>query len=253
MDALARTVRTTGANPDVLVRRGNGAPSIPFVSGCPPPPLERLNFYHGTCWSIAQRIPKNVKPLGRGDFAAGFYTHHDDDDGAALAAARASGMRIATRPPTERYAGVVVFSVWDVDYLRISANGKSKVFDLTRTDQLGYDMWQKEWIDFVTAHGREHKPIFRESEGKWIHLYRTPQPQLGYNVIKGPFYPKVAGKKGREPALEEFKPGTTGAKIPHQVVWANQGIDLLNSSNVAIELHRYDATIGDLCQTVLNL
>jgi hypothetical protein len=37
-----------------------------------------------------------------------------------------------------------------------------------------------------------------------------------------------------------------GKKTSHQVVWANQGIDLLNSSNVTIELHRYDAATGNL-------
>ncbi len=111
MDGLARTAETDGTSPP-----------------------KRLEFYHGTRWSIAQRIPKNVKPLGRGDFAAGFYTHHDGDDTAGLIAARASVLRVAARSPAEPYAGGVVFGVWDDDYLRICGDGKSKVFDLTRTD-----------------------------------------------------------------------------------------------------------------------
>jgi hypothetical protein len=155
------------------------------------PPRKRLNFYHGTRWSTAQQLPKNVRPIGRGDFAAGFYTHHDDDDGAAHAAARASALRVAMRLPAERYARVVMFSVWDTDYFRVSGCRQAKIFNLTRADQLYYDLWQEEWIDFVTSYGREHEPIFCESEGKWFHCYRAPQPQLSYNIIKRPFYPKV--------------------------------------------------------------
>ncbi len=52
----------------------------------------------------------------------------------------------------------------------------------------------------------------------------------------------------REPLRHEFKPDAVGTKLPHQVVWANAGIDLLNASKTDIELYQYDTATGELVE-----
>lgn len=204
----------------------------------------KLNFYHGTRWSIAQKIPKNVKAIGGGDFAAGFYTHQDADDVKALGRAKTWAIRVANQNPKEPNAGVVVFKVPTVDYQNLLSSN-AKVFDLTQKDQKDYAQKQKEWIEFVTSYGREEQPTFRPDRKEWAHEPRDPQPQLGYDVVQGPFYRPIKGTATRKPKPSEFHPFAEGMALPHQVTWANKGVDLLNSPNVNTELRKYDAKSGD--------
>lgn len=223
--------------------------------GVSPPPLpppaapataeaQKLDFYHGTRWSIAKQIPKNVKPLGGGDFAAGFYTHYDADSNKALKRATEWGRAMAQKPPPEAYAGVVRFGVGQTDYLNLFAGDKGKTFDLKSIDQPDYAARQKEWLDFVTSYGREKEPQFIKRRSQWVHARRARQPALGYNVIAGPFYAPLRGTSERKPAPKEFKPYAEGRRLPQQVVWAEEGIKLLNSTRVQTELLQFDAKTG---------
>jgi hypothetical protein len=208
------------------------------------PSSEKLEFYHGTRWSIAKKIPKNVQPLGGGDFAAGFYTHHDDNNKKALKRAIDWGKLMANRPPSEPYAGVVNFRVPETEYRKLLVN--SKEFNLRYLDQPDYKERQKEWFDFVTSHGRVAEPTFHADRGQWIHERKEPQPHLPYNIniVKGPFYTPLRGTEDREPKPEEFAPYALGKKVPYQVTWANEGIKLLNSDRVDTELMQYDTKTG---------
>lgn len=212
----------------------------------PAPQAADLHFYHGTRWSVAKQIPGNVKPIGGGDFSAGFYTHYDRDDPKALRRATQWGRRMARTPPKEPFAGVVQFDVVQSDYQQLLANRKGKVFPLYRTDQSDYAQRQKEWLDFVTSTGREATPRYRlrGSGGEWVHERRSPQPSLPYNIIRGPFYRPVPGTRGRQPSPAEFTPYAEGATLPEQVVWANDGIALLNSKKVRTTLMQFDASTG---------
>jgi hypothetical protein len=209
-----------------------------------------LNFYHGTRWSIAQKI-KDIEPIGRGDFAGGFYTHYDTDDRKAFERAKKWAIIQANTKPPEPYAGVITFKVQEVDYR--SLLGNSKIFDLTSSDQPDYKEKQKQWLDFITTYGREKEPTFRkgtqERPPEWAHEIRgkpgEPQPSVGYNIIKGPFYRPLRGTEERKPKPEEFKPYSEGTELPHQVLWAEEGIKLLNSPRVVRELQRFDARPDD--------
>lgn len=206
-------------------------------------PNERLNFFHGTRWSIARTIPGNVRPLGGGDYAAGFYTHQDEDNNKALRRAKKWGMRIA-REAKEKYAGVVKFSVPQRDYLNLMSRS-SRVFNFTRTDQPDYAERQREWLRFVTSYGREARPVYDPQRAVWVHPRREPQPHLPYNIIRGPFYGPIPGTPGPEPRPEAFRPFSEGRRLPQQVVWANDGIALLNSSRTSTDLQQYDANTGE--------
>jgi hypothetical protein len=221
------------------------APAPPFSPPSVPSGSEVLDFYHGTRWSIAQQIPGHVKPIGGGDFAAGFYTHYDATNSKALARAVEWGRQMARKRPAERYAGVVHFGVSQADYQGLFAGGKAKVFSLQSLTQPNYVRKQKEWLDFVTAHGREADPTFIDYRRQWVHQRRDPQPILPYNIIQGPFYTPAKGTADNPPKPEDFKPYAVGTQVPQQVLWANDGIALLNSSKVTTELTQYDAKTGE--------
>lgn len=216
----------------------------PSVQGGPSATDRKLQFFHGSRWSIAKIIPKNVRPLGGGDFAAGFYTHVDADNSKALNRALTWARRIAQTKPAEKYAGIVRFSVPESEHRKVAAGSNSKEFGLTSLDQPDYKKKQAEWLDFVTSHGRESTPVFKAGRGQWVHDRREPQPQLPYNVISGPFYGPIRGTKDTPPQPADFKPYAEGRTLPQQVLWANRGIDLLNSSKVDTELTQYDAKSG---------
>jgi len=220
----------------------------PGVTPPPPPPpamaSKKLNFYHGTRWSIAKTIPNNVKAIGGGDFATGFYTHQDADDSKAEGRAIKWGRAIANMKPAEPYAGVIRFGVSENDYRQIRTGDKAKGFDLTRVDQPDFKAKQKAWLDFITSGGRKKEPVFNEKRKQWVHERRKTQPNLPYNVVEGPFYTPIKGTKDRKPRPEDFKPYAEGKQLPQQVSWANDGIKLLNSSKVDKELKQYDAKTG---------
>ena len=203
-----------------------------------------MHFYHGTRWSIAKKIPKNVKPIGGGDFASGFYTHVDTDNSKAHGRALSWGRRMANMTPREPYAGVVEFKVKETDYKDISVGNKGRKFNLKNVGQSDYNKRQKEWLDFVTSHGRQKNPTFNPKREQWIHERREPQPNLPYNVIEGPFYSPIKGTKEDKPRPEDFRPYAEGKQLPQQVAWANEGITLLNSEKVETNLSQYDARTG---------
>lgn len=178
------------------------------------------------------------------DFAAGFYTHHDADDSKALGRAVKWARALANKPPAEPYAGVVRFGVPEPDYRQLFAGDQGKTFGLTRLDQKDFQQKQKEWLDFITAHGRMKDPVFNEKRKQWVHERREPQPSLQYNVIEGPFYTPIRGTKDKKPPPEDFKPFAEGQQLPQQVTFANDGIKLLNSAKVEKELKQYDAKTG---------
>ena len=181
--------------------------------------------------------------MGGGDFATGFYTHQDQEDVRALRRAKTWGNRDACDPRVkEKHFGVVKFSVHNQDYLDLLGRN-ARVFDFTRTDQPHYEELQRGWLSFVTAHGREVEPIYdpRPPRRVWVHPRRKSQPQLSYNIVRGPFYAPIKGTPDRKPKPEEFHPFAEGKRLPHQVVWANEGISLLNSSKTETDVQRYDA------------
>lgn len=222
----------------------------PSQKPAPPPPTvpdissRNLDFFHGTRWSIAKQIPKNVKPLGGGDFAGGFYTHHDNNNAKALRRALHWGRRMAKEKPPEPYAGVIRFGVPEEEYQKLFSQNKAKVFDLKSSDQPDFKEKQKAWLDFITSIGRMKEPVFKERREQWVHERRQQQPNLGYNIITGPFYAPLKGTKDIKPKPEEFKPFAEGKVLPQQVSWANDGIKLLNSEKVETELMQFDAKTG---------
>ena len=205
---------------------------------------QELHFFHGTSWEIARTIPGQVRPLGGGDFAAGFYTHHDRNNRRGKDRAKTWGMRIA-RSRREPYAGVLDFAVQGSDYAALLGGGRSVDFALTSRDQSDYTARQRRWLDFVTTHGRETSPTYDRRLSVWRHERRDPQPHLAYNVVSGPFYRGIRGRPGTPPGRDEFHPYAEGRTLPQQVVFANQGIDLLNSARVRTSLEQYDAHTGD--------
>lgn len=192
-----------------------------------PQPAKPLNFWHGTRWSVAKKIPGNVKAVGGGDFAAGFYTHHDANDAKAKLRALQWACRMA-RAAKEKYGGLIKF---EVDAAKFAALGNQKTFDLTSLDQPDYAKKQADWIDFVTSHGRQKNPTYKPKRGQWVHDRRDPQPNLSYDVITGPFYTPIKGDPKKKPAPSDFDPFAEGRALPQQVVFANKGLDLLNDAS----------------------
>jgi hypothetical protein len=207
--------------------------------------MRELHFYHGSSWEIARTIPGNVDPArGGGDFSRGFYTHHDRDNDKARNRARTWGTAIA-RDRGEPYAGVIDFTVQRADYDAVRAGGRSHDFGLTSLDQPDYRRRQREWLDFVTSHGREAQPTYDPSSMAWRHERRATQPNLGYNVVSGPFYRGIRGLPGTPPGRDDFHPYAEGRTLPQQVVWDNDGARLLNSGRVRTRLEQYDARTGN--------
>lgn len=229
------------------------APAPGVTPPSPPPPKPKAQgeiekaapkepFFHGTRWSIAKTIPGNVKAVGGGDFSAGFYLHHDASASAAQDRALQWARRMSDYGKKEKYAGVIRFDVPSADFdAMVKAN--SKVFPLQGAGQKDYAARQKEWLDFITAHGREQDPTFRS--GQWVHPRRAKQEHLPYDIVKGPFYTPLRGTSGKKPPASAFAPYAEGNVFPQQVVFANKGIDLLNdASKVKVELLQYDAKTG---------
>ncbi len=202
-----------------------------------PSAQQRLTFFHGTRWSVAKKIPGNVKAVGGGDFAAGFYTHHDASNAKAFLRTLQWACRTA-RDAKEKYGGVIKF---DVDGAKYAALGQRK-FPLTSLDQADYATRQAEWLDFVTSHGREKEPVFeqRKKNGVWVHNRRDPQPALADDVIQGPFYRPIPGEAGKKPPPTAFDPFAEGRDLPQQVVFANKGVDLLNDASTKTELSQHE-------------
>lgn len=216
----------------------------PPSSPAPEKTPNKLDFFHGTRWSIAKTIPGKVKPIGGGDFASGFYTHHDANPAKALGRSVDWGRRMAKQPPPEPYAGVIRFGVAGQDYQKLFSGNKGKVFDLKRTDQPDFKEKQKAWLDFITSTGRTKEPVFKEKRQQWVHDRKKPQPDPLYNIVTGPFYTPLRGTKDVKPKPEEFKPFAEGKDLPQQVTWAKEGIDLLNSGKAEKELMQFDAKTG---------
>jgi hypothetical protein len=207
----------------------------------------RLKFFHGTRWSVARTIPRNVRAVGGGDFAAGFYTHHDANERVAHFRALQWACRVA-RDAREKYGGVIKF---DVDAQRYRALSH-RTFNLTSLDQPDYAARQADWIDFVTTFGRQSRPVFqqRRRRGVWIHPRRDPPPALSHDVVSGPFYQPIPGTPDRQPGPSEFEPFSERRNLPQQVVFANRGCDLLNDASTAIELkqHECDPLTGNVVE-----
>jgi hypothetical protein len=206
--------------------------------------MREMHFFHGTSWEIARTIPGNVDPArGGGDFARGFYTHHDSDNNKARNRAKIWGITIA-RSRGEPYVGVIDFTVQRADYDAVRAGGRSRDFGLTSRDQPDFRRRQRQWLNFVTSHGREAQPTYDYPSGVWRHERRATQPNLGYNVVSGPFYRGIRGLPGAPPGRDDFTPYAEGRALPQQVVWDNDGARLLNSNRVRRQLEQYDARTG---------
>jgi hypothetical protein len=208
-------------------------------------PAKRLNFYHGTRWSVAKKIPGNVKAVGGGDFAAGFYTHHDANDKKAWYRALQWACRVA-RAAKEKYGGVIQF---EVDAAKYATLGTTRDFGLTSLDQQDYAKKQAEWLDFVTTYGRQKDPVYKPKRGQWVHERRDPAPNLSYDAITGPFYTPIKGDAKHKPAPSDFDPFAEGRTLPQQVVFANKGIDLLNdpsSTKTDLKQHECQPLTGNI-------
>ncbi len=199
------------------------------------PPI--LHFYHGTRWSIAQNIGR-IEHRGIGDFGLGFYTHFEpENDQAAMNRARDRGRWAASQQPQEPYAGVLDFHVPSQEYQRL-LNTRSRAFPLHDVRQPDYADRQREWLDYVTTHGREPDPrLFSDQHTveRWRH-FELPSPQIPPQALTiGPFYTPLPGLPGPEPPRSAFQPAaleraTDPNRLQQQVVWANEGLDLLNAS-----------------------
>jgi uncharacterized protein DUF4157 len=211
------------------------------------PQNQVLNFYHGTRWSWTQRmLTEPIEARGRGDFAAGFYTHFEPGDNErAKQRAKQRGMRAANEQPTEPYAGVLELQVPTRAFTDLLQN-KSRVFRLRDQRQSDYAERQREWHQFITTHGRESSPSFKSDQfgERWIYPeLRDPAP-LPYNLIIGPFMQPVPGLPGTPPPPSAFDPKSEGTRLPQQVLWANNGLEVLNRRSTR-HGYQYDATTGD--------
>ena len=203
---------------------------------------EPLYFYHGTTWQNMERICRDgIRPLGGGDFAAGFYTHHEPDDhNRAYRRARTWATR-HTRQVNQRYAGIMQLIMAFRDFESIRQGTGSLDFDLRSQRQGNYQERQRAWLDFITTYGRQSQPIYNPSSGVWEFPRIDPPNPLDYNLIVGPMYRPVQGSPDQEPSRDEFRPMRPGKhRFPQQYVWANQGISLLNSGEVEKRLEKYD-------------
>lgn len=208
-----------------------------------------LEFYHGTRWSVAQNIGR-IEPRGVGDFAAGFYTHFEPENNpAALNRAKKRGQWAASQDPQEPYAGVLSFKVPTKRFVDL-LNTRSRVFPLLDLKQPDYQQRQREWLNYVTTHGRESSPRFfadQHNVERWRHheLQSPAVPPTALTV--GPFYTPKPGLPGVPPQRSEFHPialePATPTKLQQQVTWANEGIDLLNASPRATL--QFDRKTGD--------
>lgn len=251
---LAHVVQQrAGSGPPVLRRVPWGAPhrppAVPSTTPQPtqPQPQQAKKtapepFFHGTTWRIAQQIPGNVKPVGGGDFGQGFYTHHDADATRAHKRARDWACRLSreSKPP-EQYAGVIRFDVPPDAYQ--SLFNSRKTFDFTSTTDPAYARKQKEWLDFVSGpgRGREAKPVYDPQTGFWRHPRSNPDPDLGFDLIEGPFYRGVPDvmKPIQEPPRSAFEPYAEGTALPQQVVWNHdRAMAVLNAAPTT--LFQYD-------------
>lgn len=210
------------------------------------PRNETLRFYHGARWSSTQRmLTEPIEPRGRGDFAAGFYTHFEPgDDERAKNRAKERGKRAAKEPPPERYAGVLELQVPAQAFSDLLQNN-SRVFRLADRRQRDYAERQREWLDFITTHGRESTPSFKSDEfgERWIYKeLRDPAP-LPYDLIVGPFMQTVPGLPGTPPPRSAFDPKSEGNKLPQQVLWANHGLEVLNT-RATRRGYQYEADTG---------
>jgi len=209
-----------------------------------------LQFYHGTKWSIAQNIGR-IEPRGIGDFAAGFYTHFEPENNpAALNRAKERGRWAARQDPPEAYAGVLNFQVPTNAFVNL-LNTRSRVFPLRDRRQRDYAERQREWLDYIRAHGREASPhLFadRYNVERWRHLELSSPSVPSHALTIGPFYTPVPGLPGQPPPGSQFhpkslEPETEPTRLQHQVAWANEGIDLLNASPRLIL--QFDRETGD--------
>jgi hypothetical protein len=215
-------------------------------SGPPPTTNETLHFYHGTRWSIAQNIGR-IEPRGIGDFAAGFYTHFEPSNNpVALNRAKERGRWASRQDPPETYAGVLDFQVPATSYQNL-LNTNSRVFPLADTHQRDYATRQREWLDYVTTHGRQRDPSFFmdvHSVERWRH-FELQSPEVSPQAVTvGPFYTPRPGLPGPTPPRDDFRPktaeGQNQTRLMQQVVWAREGIDLLNASTRDVLQFRVD-------------
>lgn len=225
-------------------KKGSGADWLKNYFAQYPQSATRLNFFHGTRWSVAKKIPGKVAAVGGGDFAAGFYTHHDKNERKAWFRSLQWGCRVA-RDAKEKYAGIIKFNVDASKFAALSA----KNFNLTSLSQTDYAAKQADWIDFVTSHGREKDPVFqqRRRSGVWIHNRVDPPPPLAYDTITGPFYKPLPGTDSQKPAPADFTPFVEGQdNLPQQVVFANKGCDLLNDASTNVVLTQHECASGNV-------
>ena len=240
---LAHVIQQDENGGPPVVRRAPDEKKTPAKSGPEP-------FFHGTTWRIAQQIPGNVKPLGGGDFGQGFYTHHDASPSRAQERARAWACRLSreSKPP-EKYAGVIRFDVPQDEYRKLFSSRKT--FDFTSTRDPDYAKKQKEWLDFVSGpgRGREAKPVYDPKTGFWRHPRSNPDPDLGYDLIEGPFYRGVPGvlDPNKEPPRSAFDPYNEGTELPQQILWNHdRAMAVLNAATTT--LTQYD--VDDECKPV---
>ena len=205
-----------------------------------------LEFYHGTRWSVAQNIGR-IEPRGIGDFAAGFYTHFEPENNpAALNRAKERGRWAASQDPKEPYAGVLNFKIPAKPFIKL-LNTRSRVFPLRDLKQSDYPERQREWLSYITTHGRESTPQFfadQHNVERWRH-YELQSPSVPSNALTiGPFYTPRQGLPGQPPPRSEFQPNalepaTAPTRLQQQVAWAEEGIDLLNASpRLALQFDR---------------
>jgi hypothetical protein len=211
------------------------------------PRNEILNFYHGTRWSSTQRmLTERIEPRGRGDFAAGFYTHFEPSDNErAKQRAKQRGMRAAKEPPAEPYAGVLELQIPARVFTDLLQNN-SRIFPLTDRRQPDYAERQREWHQFITTHGRESTPTFKSDQygERWIYRELRDPASLPYDLIIGPFMQPVPGLPGSPPPPSAFDPKSEGNRLPQQVLWANNGLEVLNA-RATRRGYQYDADTGN--------
>jgi len=244
---LTHVVQQSAGGSPAMVRRDLSGPSSDprdagagtgDLSGAPPPPAATgiEQFFHGTTWRIAQQLPGNVQAIGGGDFGQGFNTHHDAVPARAEQRARDWGCRLSMNmKQPERYAGVIRFDVKQSDYYRLFTN--RKYFGLVSTKQPDYGAKRREWLDFVSGpgRGREASPSFDPAAGAWRHERVNPPPDLGYDLIEGPFYRGVPGLPGTAPPRSAFKLYSEGTVLPQQVVWNHErALNVLNAAPTSL-------------------
>jgi len=92
-------------------------------------------------------------------------------------------------------------------------------------------------LDFVSGpgRGREASPSFDPAAGAWRHERVNPPPDLGYDLIEGPFYRGVPGLPGTAPPRSAFKPYSEGTVLPQQVVWNHErALNVLNAAPTSL-------------------